>query len=157
MMTKLTNDYRKALVEIEAVLSCLEPDTYNKIPPKVIEAIEKNKDEEYIFKYEDELEYEDWDLMLETKALLYNIFKKYLATDEEKEFFSQKEKYEIYKMEKEKVQKYQYEGLLKKNKVGREQKEIKKNIDNASLISYKENVFIRIFNKIKSLFKKNKI
>ena len=157
MMNRITNNYRMALVEVETVLSCLELESYNKIPQNVIKAIEKNKDESYHFEYDKNIEYEEWNLMDETRALLYNIFKKYLATDEEKEYFTQKEKYEAYKLESEveKDQKYQYEDLFKNNKKEIEQPKNNDNIDNVYLISHKQGIFARVFNKIKNLFKVN--
>ena len=74
---KIINN-NKALVEVDAVLSCLDYHEYKKIPTNIINAIENNKDEEYMYEYDEELEYEDWSLMPETKAILYNIFKQYL-------------------------------------------------------------------------------
>ena len=84
MVEAKINNYKKALVEVDAVLSCLDYNEYKKIPTNIIDAIENNKDEEYTYDYDEELEYEDWSLMPETKAILYNIFKKYLATEEQR-------------------------------------------------------------------------
>lgn len=97
-----SNNYKKALVEVEAVLKCLNYDDYKKIPQNIINAIEDNKDENYIYKYDENLEYKDWNLMPETKAILYNIFKQYLATKEQKEYFKEKELIEKNELEKEK-------------------------------------------------------
>ena len=90
MMTKIANNYKQALVEVEAVLSCLDNKDYDKIPKSIIKSIRENKDESYAFYYNENLEYEDWGLMPEAKAILYNIFKKYLATKEEKNFLDKK-------------------------------------------------------------------
>ena len=67
--------------------------------------IKVNKDENYIFEYDENLDYKDWNLMLETKAILYNLFKQYLATNEQKEYYKQKELIERNRIEKEKKQK----------------------------------------------------
>ena len=99
-------NYKKALVEVDAVLSCLDYNEYKKIPTNIINAIENNKDEEYMYEYDEELEYEDWSLMPETKAILYNIFKQYLATEEQRKYLQQKERLENYKIESEKIKKY---------------------------------------------------
>ena len=157
MMNRITNNYRMALVEVESVLSCLELESYNKIPRNVIEAIEKNKDEDYHFEYDKNLEYEEWNLMDETKALLYNIVKKYIATNEEKEYFIQKERYETYKLENglEKNPKYQYENLFRNNKEEIRQDKVKESIDNVYLISNKQNIFTKIYNKVKKMLKNN--
>lgn len=115
-MNKITNNYKQALAEVEAVLSCLNNKEYNKIPQSIIKSITENKDENYIFCNDKNLEYEYWGLMSETKAILYNIFKKYLATDEEKKFLVEREKFEIRKLEKQKMAKYN-ENRFKLNKI----------------------------------------
>ena len=142
-------NYKKALVEVDAVLSCLDYNEYKKIPDNIIDAIENNKDEEYMYDYDEELEYEDWSLMPETKAILYNIFKKYLATEEQRKYLQQKERLENYKIESEKIKKYNSENLFKK------EKEVKKveQEENNELIVKRDSSFKRILEKLKSIFR----
>lgn len=142
-------NYKKALVEVDAVLSCLDYNEYKKIPANIIDAIENNKDEEYMYEYDEELEYEDWSLMPETKAILYNIFKKYLATEEQRKYLQQKERLENYKIESEKIKKYNSENLFKK------EKEVKKveQEENNELIVKRDSSFKRILEKLKSIFR----
>lgn len=146
------NNYKKVLVEVEAVLSCLNYMDYKKIPQNIIEAIKVNKDENYIFEYDENLDYKDWNLMLETKAILYNLFKQYLATNEQKEYYKQKELIERNRIEKEKKQKYNVDNLFKvKSLKENQQEEVK---ENSELIKYKEPILKRIINKIKAIFGK---
>lgn len=142
-------NYKKALVEVDAVLSCLDYNEYKKIPANIIDAIENNKDEEYTYDYDEELEYEDWSLMPETKAILYNIFKKYLATEEQRKYLQQKERLENYKIESKKIKKYNSENLFKK------EKEVKKveQEENNELIVKRDSSFKRILEKLKSIFR----
>lgn len=142
-------NYKKALVEVDAVLSCLDYNEYKKIPANIIDAIENNKDEEYTYDYDEELEYEDWSLMPETKAILYNIFKKYLATEEQRKYLQQKERLGNYKIESEKIKKYNSENLFKK------EKEVKKveQEENNELIVKRDSSFKRILEKLKSIFR----
>ena len=146
------NNYKKALVEVEAVLSCLNHMDYKKIPQNIIEAIKVNKDENYIFEYDENLDYKDWNLMLETKAILYNLFKQYLATNEQKEYYKQKELIERNRIEKEKKQKYNVDNLFKVKSLKENQQEVVK--ENSELIKYKEPILKRIINKIKAIFGK---
>ena len=127
MVEAKINNYKKALVEVDAVLSCLDYNEYKKIPANIIDAIENNKDEEYTYDYDEEIEYEEWLLMPETKAILYNIFKQYLATEEQRKYLQQKERLENYKIESEKIKKYNSENLFKKGKDAKkvEQEELK--------------------------------
>ena len=100
------NNYRKALVELEAVINTLDENEYKKIPQKLIHAISENKDENYVYQYNKDLRYEEWSFMPETKDLLYNILKKYLLTEEEKQHLKEKERLAEIQIEKEKRQKY---------------------------------------------------
>lgn len=149
MVEAKINNYKKALVEVDAVLSCLDYNEYKKIPTNIIDAIENNKDEEYTYDYDEELEYEDWSLMPETKAILYNIFKKYLATEEQRKYLQQKERLENYKIESEKIKKYNSENLFKK------EKEVKKveQEENNELIVKRDSSFKKILAKLKSIFR----
>jgi len=149
MVEAKINNYKKALVEVDAVLSCLDYNEYKKIPTNIIDAIENNKDEEYTYDYDEELEYEDWSLMPETKAILYNIFKKYLATEEQRKYLQQKERLGNYKIESEKIKKYNSENLFKK------EKEVKKveQEENNELIVKRDSSFKKILEKLKSIFR----
>lgn len=143
------NNYKKALVEVEAVLSCLEHEDYCKIPQKVIEEISMNKNEDYTFEYDENLDFKDWELMPETKALLYNLFKKYLVTSEQKQYFIQKEKLEKMQLEREKSRKYASVGAVFENK----KTDISNNENSKALIEHKEGWYNKIFNFIKGLLK----
>lgn len=144
-------NYKKALVEVDAVLSCLDYNEYKKIPTNIINAIENNKDEEYMYEYDEELEYEDWSLMPETKAILYNIFKQYLATEEQRKYLQQKERLENYKIESKKIKKYNSENLFKKEKGQEEEKNVQE--ENNKLIVKRDSSFKKILEKLKSIFR----
>lgn len=142
-------NYKKALVEVDAVLSCLDYNEYKKIPANIIDAIENNKDEEYTYDYDEEIEYEEWLLMPETKAILYNIFKQYLATEEQRKYLQQKERLENYKIESEKIKKYNSENLFEK---GKEAKKVEQE-ENNELIVKRDSSFKKILEKLKSIFR----
>ena len=150
MVEAKINNYKKALVEVDAVLSCLDYNEYKKIPANIIDAIENNKDEEYTYDYDEEIEYEEWLLMPETKAILYNIFKQYLATEEQRKYLQQKERLENYKIESEKIKKYNSENLFKKEK-GQEEKNVQE--ENNKLIVKRDSSFKKFLEKLKSIFR----
>ena len=146
-MIKVSENYKKAFVELEAVLKCLNYDDYNKIPKNLINEIEQNKDKEYKYEYNENLEYYKWNFLPETKALLYNIFKNYLATEKQIEDLRRKELIEINKLEEEKKKKYNTENIFKNSQQEKTNKKYNK------IIKYKESFIKRIFRKIKSIFK----
>ena len=63
------------------ILEQLDEGEYNKIPSEVIITIRENRNTEY----EEELELKEQELLPETKAILFNIFRDYLSTQEQKE------------------------------------------------------------------------
>lgn len=141
------NNYRKALVEVDAALRCLKYDDYKKIPQDIFEIIENNMDREYDYEFDENIEYEDWNLMPEAKALLYNIFKQYLATDEQLNYLNQKEKIERIKLEEEKKKNYNTDKLFK-------DKELKKTSPkNNELIEYRESLIKKFLKKIVAFFR----
>ncbi|MBO4293271.1 MAG: hypothetical protein J5881_02640 [Clostridia bacterium] len=152
-MERVDDNYRKAFVEVDAVLNCLNANAYNKIPLNVINAIRDNKDENYQYEYDEKLEYYKWDFMMETKAILYNLFKKYLATEEQIKYFIEKEKKELYKIEEEKREKNNLEDLFKNKDIQNNVAE-NANSQNLEITAHKESLIKKIWIKIKSIFKK---
>lgn len=147
-MSNITNEYKKAFVEVQAVLNCLDKEDYNKIPTNVIEALEENKDKEYTYNYDENLEFDKWELTTEAKAILYNILKDYLATDEQKDYFNKREKFQFLQEEKEKNEKFDVNNIFKKEELKEEEKQ-----EEQQMVKYKENIFKRMLNKIKEWFK----
>jgi len=138
---------KNAYTEVYTILKDLNEEEYNKIPPEVIEAIEKNRNEEYIFKLDEDLELKKQILMPETKAILFNLFRDYLATPEQKAKIIIMQNEERQKNELKKQQQYNSDVFANKVSQNTNTKEPKE------LIKYKENIFKRILNKIKEFFK----
>lgn len=158
MTNEKINNYKNALVELETIINCLNCQEYEKIPADIIKAIENNKNENYIFEFDENLDYKDWNLMNETKALLYNIYRDYLATKEQKDFLIEREKFKILEQEQEKAKKYNPSELFdRNNNVKRNQ--INKDIefiDNSLMRVKKQNFISNIIEKIKVFFNNNR-
>ena len=149
-MTKVEIDnYKKALVEVEAVLDCLEDDAYRKIPEEIIRAIEENKNKDYGFDYDEDLDYNQWNLSVEAKALLYNIYKRYIANEEEKKYFRDKEKFELMQLEKQKSEKYNPDFIFKNMNVLENKEEHKELVE-----IHKEKWYTKFLYVIKHFFRR---
>ena len=74
-----------AYTEVYTILQDLNTEEYNKIPPEIIKAIEENMNEEYEYELDEDLELKNQPMLPETKAILFNLFRDYLATPEQKE------------------------------------------------------------------------
>lgn len=74
--------YKKAFTEVYEILTFLEKEELNKIPKKFIDVIKSNRDTEYKYIVKDTLDKQP--MASETKAILFNVFRDYLATSEQK-------------------------------------------------------------------------
>lgn len=148
---EIMEKYADALAEVAVILDYLEDNDYNKIPKELIEIIEKYKNEDYIFEYDEDVELKDQELLTETRAILYNFFRDYWATPKQSEKIKQWQYEDRIKAEIKKQEEYEYKELFTNKKVS----DLKfENIteNNKQLIEYKENIFKKIINKIKEIF-----
>lgn len=146
-------EYAVAYKEVFEILKYIPNADYNKIPKEKIELYKKLKDKNYNFKYDPSKTLDEQNVSKRAKAIIGLLLRDYWTTDIQRERILAKQKYERQKIEEAKAQNYQYEDLFKNNKVETQQAEIKQNIVNVSMVEYKESVFTKILNKIKSIFK----
>lgn len=139
------NNRRNAYTEVNVVLQQLEEEEYNKIPVEVVEAIRENMNEEYKFKLDDELGLKEQKLLPETKAILFNLFRDYLATPEQRKKIIKMQNDERQKNELKKQQKYSADIFKNRSKVSTYEE---KQINN------EEKIFHKIIDKVKNKFTK---
>ena len=139
---------KNAYAEVYTILQELNEEEYNKIPPEVIKTIEANRNEEYEYELDDELELKDQPMLSETKAILFNLFRDYLATQEQKAKIIRMQNEARQKNELKKQQMYNADIFANKPK-----KNLAENSNETmQIVEYKESIFKRILNKIKSFF-----
>lgn len=138
--------YKNAYTEVYEILEQLDEEEYNKIPSEVITAIKENRNTEYEFELDEELELKEQELLPETKAILFNLFRDYLSTAEQKEKIIKMQVEERRKNEQNKSEQYNSDLFASKKKV----QDIRE--EHTELIEYKENILKRIFNKIRQFF-----
>ena len=151
------NNRKNAYTEVYTILQDLNEEEYNKIPPEVIETLDANRNKEYEYELDDELELKDHPMLPETKAILFNLFRDYLATPEQKTKIIRMQNEARQKNELKKQQMYNTDVFANKsiNKTTKlNENEVKTNNNEKQIVEYKENIFKRILNKIKSLFMK---
>lgn len=107
--------YNEACSEVSVILNHLDEEEYSKIPSEVIEAIEKNKNKDHVFEFDEEVELRKQKLLKETRAILFNIFRDYLCTQSQRETIIQMQKEEQHKIEERKKLQYSVDNLFKKN------------------------------------------
>lgn len=148
----IAENYTCAYREVIEVLKYTKREDVNKIPKSRILLWRTNMNKDYDFKIDTTKTVEEQNLSKEAKAIIANIFKKYWATDYQKERIEAKEKYDIEQMEKEKYQKYNPDDIFKNRKQNIQQEEVASKT--VSMVEYREPLFKRILNKIKDIFNK---
>lgn len=150
------SNYNEACTEVSTILSYLDFNEYNKIPSDVIDVIEKNKSKEYVFKYDEETELQHQKLLIETKAILFNLFRDYLSTPEQKDKIMKMQMEERQNLEEKKMKQYKANEIFKKDVYDKKEDNMKEiNKESMALTEIKKDSFItKLINKIKSLFKR---
>ena len=138
--------YKNAYTEVYEIIKQLDEEEYNKIPSEVIKAIEENRNTEYEFDLDEDIELKEQELLPETKAILFNLFRDYLSTPEQKEKIIKMQVEERRKNEQNKSKQYNLDIFANKPK----NRDIRE--EHIELIEYKENIFKRILNKIRQFF-----
>lgn len=149
----VSENYACAYKEVIEVLKYTKREDVNKIPQCKIVLWKQNMKKDYDFKIDQNKSLEEQNLSSEAKAIIANIFKKYWATDYQKERIEAKEKYDMEQAEKEKFKKYNPKEIFKnkQNNITEEKEE------NVSMIEYKEfSIFQKIKEFIKNIFKATK-
>ena len=141
-------EYNKRLVEVDVVLNYLSEEDYKKIPEEILQAIKENKDKEYIWEYDETKELKDQGLSRDTIAFLAYLNTEYLLNEKQKNLMNEIYALKERKMEEEKSKQYSAEDLFKKSKSEEKIPEIQEN----SLVIYKEGFFTKFINKIKRFF-----
>ena len=141
---------KNAYTEIHTILQELNEEEYNKIPPEVIKTIEVNRNEDYEYELDDELELKDQPMLPETKAILFNLFRDYLATPEQKAKIIRMQNEARQKNELKKQQMHNTDIFANKPK----ENLAKNSNETMQIVEYKESIFKRVLNKIKSFFVK---
>ena len=142
------NNRKNAYTEVYTILQELNEEEYSKIPPEVIETIEANRNEEYEYGLDDELELKDQPMLPETKAILFNLFRDYLASPEQKAKIIRRQNGARQKNELKKQQMYNTDVFANRQK----EDTVQPKSETAQIVKYKENIFKRILNKIKKFF-----
>ena len=142
-------NYKNAFKEVYVILDSLVEEDYKKIPPELIETIYQNMNQDYKYELDEEQELSTQKMLPETKAILFNIFRDYLSTEEQKQKIIRMQKEERQKNELKKREQYNTDVFANKEQTNNP--EIQK--EQVSLIKYKESIFKKIINKIKNIFK----
>ncbi len=145
---------RKILTQVYEILKFLSEDEFNKIPIEIIKMIEENKDNNYIWKYNDKIPLKNQNIDRGTVAVLSYININYLLDTEQRKNIEDIILYNEKKAESLKREKYDPNKMFNKYKLNNSNAEININADLAITKTKKDNIIIKIVNKIKRFLQK---
>ena len=142
--------YANAYTEVYEILNCLDKDEYNKIPVELIEVFEENRNLDYEYEINQEQDLTKQPMLIETKAILLNIFRDYLATPEQNKKIKQWLQMDREYLDQQKRKKYP--GNMFKDNIKKECNTHKEETLLPAEIK-KQSFIKKIFDKIKSILK----
>lgn len=153
----MENNYPKAYKEVVEILKYVPKESVDKIPQNMLDTFNAKMDNTYNFSIDINKNFEEQELLEETKAILANIFRDYWATPYQKERIQARERYEWQKIEDEKKAKYDGDifKTVKNNKIENKTEEENTNSNNLPIEVKKENFYQKIIKFFKKMFKLN--
>ena len=149
------DNYNKAYKEVVEILKYMPKESVEKIPNDMREMFEAEMDKTYEFKINESKEFEEQDLLEETKAILANIFRDYWATPYQRERILAKEQQDRQRAEEQKRANYNPNDIFKKKDAQKLKPQVEENYNNNLLVEVKkEKVYYRLINFIKKLFRR---
>lgn len=149
----VTKELSEAAVEFNCILKNATKDVKEKIPNEFITFLKNIESKTYKFKYDKTKTLKEQNLKAETKGLIALVYQDYLCDEEKRKKYLKKCNERMLEKELEKRKKYNPDDLFKTQKEKQFIQDVDhKNID--SIIPQKESWFKKIFNKIKSLYRR---
>lgn len=153
-------DYAKAYTEILEIIKYFSKESLEKLPKENIEMYNIEKDRDYNFTYNEELELDEQNVSKLTTILLANLYIQYLASEEEKNRIKERDKKELELLENQKREMYNPDKIFENRKEAIYKYNIegisnlKQNANTSLAIVKKQNIFTKIIEKIKLKFNK---
>lgn len=137
------DNYPNAYKEVYEILKYVKKEDFDKIPKEFVQMVESKMNKQYEFKYDSTIEFENCNILKETKAILAYIFIHYWGSEEQVKKIKLKYRQDLIKEEEDKKIKYSYTDIFKPKVVEENQKSIQ------IIEKKRKNIFINIINKIK--------
>lgn len=112
----MSNAYSKAYVEVLEIISHFSEEDFKKIPKSEIDFYNENKDNEYEFKINPNIDLNEQNISREANAILVALYRDYFATENQKQILEKLLKQNEQKEEEKKRKKYNPDDIFKKDK-----------------------------------------
>lgn len=150
----MNNEYSKAYTEVIEIINHFSEDEYKKIPKEKIDFFEENKDKDYNFKIDPNVDLAEQNISQNANAILVSLFRDYFATDKQKEILKNLLQQNQEKIEIEKHEKYNPNNIFNDRVHADRLKDPKEEL---ALVEIKNQTWYKkILDFFKSIFKKSK-
>lgn len=141
--------YLNSLYELSEIIKNLSDRLRARIPQDVIDYIEENKSQNYVWNYDTTLPLDKQNISSDTEELLIAIYRDYICDDKKREqvnnILEENEKY---------LNGYSNETETLKEEIITPKAEKKVEVETTPIVIEEKSFFQKIFDKIKSIFKK---
>lgn len=110
----MNNTYSKAYTEVLEIINHFSEEEYKKIPKEKIDFFEENKDKDYNFKIDPNVNLAEQNISQNANAILVSLFRDCFATDKQKEVLRNLLQQNQEKIEIEKYEKYNPNNIFNK-------------------------------------------
>ncbi len=145
------NLYANAYKEVLEILKYIQIEDYNKIPKTKIELFETYSNNDYVFEYNPEKTLNGQNVSKIAKAIIGLLFRDYWATETQRNKIIAKQKYDRQHIELKKQEEYNSNNIFKNKNQNTKPQE---SISTIAMVEYKESIFKKILNRIKTIFNK---
>ena len=156
-------NYAKAYKEVFEILKYVSKEDLEKIPNTFMQMLQKKMDKNYDFTLNSNKEFEEQEMLRETKAILAYIYVNYWCDEKEKKIIKNKFKNDLLKEEIAKQERFSndvFKNVKKENVQNKanskvkEENKVEENIDKLQIVPYaKKNFISKIIEKIKMIIK----
>ena len=146
------NEYKKAYVELYEIIKKMSLQERQKIPKEFVKNLYDEMDKNYKFEFDNNKDILEQNFRLETKALLVELYEKYLASEEEKDFWKKYDKICLNRIEEDKKEKYAsniiFTNADKKSSTNKTDDKLPVKVED-------QNIFAKFIKSIKNIFHLN--
>ena len=147
----MENTINQSYSEVYDIIEHLDKKLYNKIPAKFIKMLKENMDNNYNVEIDYNKSINEQKLLKDTKIILSIIYRDYLCSEEKKKELIEKDKADLVRYENEIRERYNPDKIFKNRIQENNTEKTKENI--TAMVEYKENIFLKIIEFFKKIFK----
>jgi len=144
--------YKRAYRELYEVIKRLSKVELEKLPNDFIMNVHERMDTDYVFIYDESVGLLEQNFMIETKALIVEMYKRFFSNENESEYWREYDQKCLSLIEEEKRRKYSPNHIFEVNTVTKISEKTNIEVAEVSVVKVEEGFFRKMLNFIKGIF-----